>query len=171
MFTCKQYPDKQSAVTLKLGSPGPRYEPLLQLLRTAETLWNVSRLFFDRWDISPSQFNVLNLASLDRDGLTQSELSRKLIMHRSNVTGLVDRLEQRSLVIRRSEPGDRRAWRIVLTKKGEKLLAEILPEYYRLAEEVWGPISPSEAERVAVDMANLSAHAVELLTTKQNHNA
>lgn len=157
-------------MTPKLSAPGPRYEPLLQLLRTAETLWNVSRLFFDRWEISPSQFNVLNLASLASEGLTQSELSRKLIMHRSNVTGLVDRLELRSLVKRRSEPGDRRAWRIVLTKKGEKLLAEILPEYYRLAEEVWGTISPSEAKRLAAEMALLSAQAAEILTLTQNQN-
>jgi hypothetical protein len=45
------------------GAPGPRYPALLQLLRTAENLWNASRLFFGRWDLSPSQFNVLNLLS------------------------------------------------------------------------------------------------------------
>jgi DNA-binding MarR family transcriptional regulator len=152
-------------VTFKVGTPGPRYEPLLQLLRTAETLWNVSRVFLDRWEISSSQFNVLNLTSLADDGLTQSELSRKLIMHRSNLTGLVDRLEQRSLVKRRSEPGDRRAWRVVLTIKGKKLLAEVLPEYYRLAEQVWGTISAGEAERIAGDLGKLSGHAVALLTS------
>ena len=38
-----------------------RYQALLQLLRTADTVWNSSRVFFARWDISPSQFNVLNL--------------------------------------------------------------------------------------------------------------
>ena len=72
-------------------SPGPRYRALLQLLRTAETLWNVSRLFFARWDLSPSQFNVLNLVSDKPDGMSQIDLGRRLIMHRSNVTGLVDR--------------------------------------------------------------------------------
>jgi MarR family 2-MHQ and catechol resistance regulon transcriptional repressor len=152
-------------MSFKAGMPGPRYEPLLQLLRTAETLWNVSRVFLDRWEISPSQFNVLNLASLTEDGLTQSELSRKLIMHRSNLTGLVDRLEQRSLVKRRSEPGDRRAWRIVLTIKGKKLLAEILPQYHQLAEQVWGTISVGEAERIAGDLGKLSGHAAALLTS------
>ena len=71
-----------------VSSPGPRYRALLQLLRTAETLWNASRLFFVRWDLSPSQFNVLNLLYDQPDGCTQIGLSRSLIMHRSNVTGL-----------------------------------------------------------------------------------
>ena len=30
----------------KTTSPGPRYAALIQLLRTAEELWNASRVFF-----------------------------------------------------------------------------------------------------------------------------
>src|SRR4051812_10321241 len=97
--------------------PGPRYQALLQLLRTAETLWNSSRLFFERWDLGPSQFNLLNLLIDCPEGLSQTELSRQLITHRSNVTGLVDRLEARGLVRRKASADDRRAYRVVLTVK------------------------------------------------------
>src|SRR5690349_19868619 len=90
-----------------------RYDALLQVLRTADRIWNTSRLFFERWDLSPSQFNVLNLLYNHPDGLSQIELSRQLIMHRSNVTGLVDRLERRSLVQRNDLATDRRAYRVV----------------------------------------------------------
>src|SRR5687768_9528186 len=83
------------------AAPGPRYASLLQVLRTAETVWNASRVFFGRWDISPSQFNVLNLLR-GSEGISQIELSTLLIMHRSNVTGLVDRLEERKLVKRQA---------------------------------------------------------------------
>lgn len=72
-----------------------RYQALLQLLRTADCLWNASRVFFARWELSPSQFNVLNLLSDQPDGLSQIKLGCLLITHRSNVTGLVDRLERR----------------------------------------------------------------------------
>lgn len=117
--------------------PGPHYGALLQLLRTSETIWNVSRQFFARWDISPSQFNVLNVLRDHPEGTTQVELSRVLIMHRSNVTGLVDRLEERGLVARKDNPEDRRAHRVVLTAAGRRLLAEILPVYFQAAESVW----------------------------------
>ena len=110
-----------------------RYAILLQLLRTSEAIWNASRLFFAQWGISPSQFNVLNVLDSRSDGLLQIELSRELITHRSNVTGLVDRLERRGLVTRMAVPNDRRAYQIRITRAGTKLLRQILPEYHSKA--------------------------------------
>jgi MarR family 2-MHQ and catechol resistance regulon transcriptional repressor len=131
----------------------------LQLLRTAETLWNTSRVFFDRWKLGPSQFNLLNLLSDCPDGLSQNELSRRLIMHRSNVTGLVDRLEERGLLRRENCPEDRRAYRVVLTKSGQTLLREVLPYYYAAAEHVWGKIPPNRAQLLLSQLRELSANA------------
>src|ERR1039457_4109236 len=107
----------------------PGYRALMELLRTAATGWNASRAFFERWGISPSQFNVLNLLRLNPAGLSQTDLSRQLIMHRSNVTGMVDRLEKRGLVARREVAADRRAYSVVLTDAGDRLLRDILPPY------------------------------------------
>ncbi len=140
-------------------SPGPRYRALLQLLRTAETLWNVSRLFFARWDLSPSQFNILNLLCDRPDGCTQIELSRLLIMHRSNVTGLVDRLEARGLVQRRDSAHDRRVYRVILTAAGKKLLQQILPRYYAAAEEVWGALPARRANQLINELTRICANA------------
>src|SRR5512133_2036662 len=120
--------------------PGPdslSSQALLMLLRAADTVWDASRLFFARWSISPSQFNVLNLLRLNPGGLSQTALSRQLIVHRSNVTGLVDRLETRGLVAREEVEVDRRAYRVVLTSKGAALLEDILPEYYAAAARLW----------------------------------
>src|SRR5256885_1184484 len=103
-----------------VSHPGPRYQALLQVLRAAESLWNASRIFFHRWDLSPSQFNVLNLLSDQPGGCPQIELSRQLIMHRSNITGLVDRLEARGLVKRYDVQSDRRVYRVVLTGGGRR---------------------------------------------------
>jgi len=136
-----------------------RYRALLQLLRTADTLWNKSRSFFQRWDLSASQFNVLNLLSDQPRGLSQIELGRQLITHRSNVTGLVDRLETRGLVARHDAAGDRRAYRVVLTHDGRRLLEQVLPEYYSLAEEVWNGMSAARARQLTGDLARLGAQA------------
>ncbi len=140
-------------------SPGPRYQALLQLLWTADTLWNTSRVFFGRWDLSPSQFNILNLLSDQTDGCTQIELSRWLIMHRSNVTGLIDRLEARGLVRRRDSVRDRRAYRVMLTPDGRKLIHQILPRYYKAAEKVWGDLSATRARQLVADLKHVCVHA------------
>jgi len=143
-------------------SPGPRYEALLHVLRTSEALWNASREFFSEWALSPSQFNVLNLLGDFPEGCPQVELSRQLIMHRSNVTGLVDRLEGRGLVERKDDPGDRRTNLVRLTPNGEKLLRTILPRYFRAAETIWGDLPISRVKRIVSDLSRLRTNAASL---------
>lgn len=140
----------------------PGYRALMELLRAADTVWNASRVFFERWDVSPSQFNVLNLLRLNRAGLSQSDLSRQLIMHRSNVTGLVDRLEKRGLVARREAKADRRAYRVVLTRAGTRLVCKILPRYYKEAAQVWGRLSTNRAASLVADFQRFTRNAEQL---------
>ncbi len=139
---------------------GPHYPALLQLLKTADTIWNSSRVFFARWDLSPAQFNLLNLLSGAPHGLTQSELGRELLTHRSNITGLVDRLESRGFVRRCEEAEDRRAWRIVLTPAGIRLVKEVMPHYYRAAEVVWEGISVRRSGEVAELLKRVDANTL-----------
>jgi DNA-binding MarR family transcriptional regulator len=140
----------------------PGYRALMELLRTADTVWNASRVFFERWGISPSQFNVLNLLRLNPDGLSQTDLSRQLIMHRSNLTGLVDRLEQRGLVARREVAADRRAYSVVLTAAGTKLLGDILPQYYEDAAQVWGHLPARRAAALIADLRRAAQNAQDI---------
>jgi MarR family 2-MHQ and catechol resistance regulon transcriptional repressor len=142
------------------SAPGPRYRALIELLKTAETLWNASRIFFARWDISPSQFNVLNLLQDHPGGCSQIELSRHLIMHRSNLTGLLDRMEARGLVRRTDNPDDRRAFNVKLTPEGKKLLNKILPHYHEAAESVWADIPAERADQLVAELQTL-AHSTE----------
>jgi len=139
-----------------------RYRALMELLRTSDTVWNVSRTFFERWKLSPSQFNVLNLLHSTPDGLSQTELGRQLIMHRSNLTGLVDRLEKRGLVQRKEVAADRRAYRVVLTETGNRLMDEILPLYYQGASRVWD-LPPKRATELIADLRQLALNAQRIV--------
>ena len=125
----------------KKPSAPDRYEALLQLLRAANAIWDTSRVFFERWELSPSQFNILNLLRTTPHGLSQTEVSKQLLTHRSNVTGLIDRLERRRLVRRTNADEDRRAYRVILTARGAKLLKSILPHYHEEANHVWDGVS------------------------------
>ncbi len=136
-----------------------RYQALLQLLATADSIWDASRIFFDAWELTPSQFNVLNLLRGHPAGLSQTELGRRLITHRSNVTGLTDRLEKRELVVRKEVAGDRRAYRVVLTAEGAELLEKILPEYYAQAEALWDRVPPDRLSDFTRELQALAANA------------
>jgi DNA-binding MarR family transcriptional regulator len=143
----------------RLDESHPGYRALMELLRTADALWNASRVFFERWDLSPSQFNVLNLLHLNPAGLSQTDLSRQLIMHRSNLTGLVDRLEKRGLAARREVAADRRAYSVVLTAAGARLLRDILPRYYEDAARVWDRLPVRRAAELIADLQQVARNA------------
>ena len=137
---------------------GSQYEALIQLLKTSEAIWEASRIFFSRWDISPSQFNILNLLRDFPEGCTQTQLSRKLITHRSNITGMVDRMEARGLLRRQADPSDRRVFHVVMTPKAEKLLEEVLPQYYESAEKLWKGISDEQSQLILESLNKLASN-------------
>jgi MarR family transcriptional regulator, organic hydroperoxide resistance regulator len=79
-------------------------------------------------DLHPAQAGaLLHLAS----PLPMNELAARLACDNSNVTGLVDRLEARGLVIRQANPDDRRVKRVVLTTAGTQLRGALLERVSR----------------------------------------
>ena len=67
---------------------------------------------------SLSRFDVL--AQLERfpDGLTMTDLSRRLLVSNGAITGLVDKLRDAGQVVRQDDPRDRRSVIVRLTRKG-----------------------------------------------------
>jgi MarR family transcriptional regulator, organic hydroperoxide resistance regulator len=75
------------------------------------------------FDLSPQQ--AISLRLLGAGPRKMGDLAQALFCDSSNVTGIVDRLEERGLVRRESEAGDRRVKLLVLTDEGEKLRLEL----------------------------------------------
>ena len=59
--------------------------------------------------------------------LSMTELANAVLLSKSGLTRLVDRIEEAGLVQRASAPGDRRSLLIVLTPSGEKTLKRAAP--------------------------------------------
>jgi DNA-binding MarR family transcriptional regulator len=97
-------------------------------------LFHASRRRFlavaSEFELSPPQVRALAVLDPDRP-VPMSELADALHCDNSNVTGIVDRLEDRGLVERRSAPHDRRVKMLVVTDRGAEIrerLAERLDE-------------------------------------------
>jgi DNA-binding MarR family transcriptional regulator len=86
---------------------------------------NKQRLFAmaQEFELAPQQMIALRM--LGAGPRKMSDLAEALFCDNSNVTGIVDRLEKRDLVIREAAKGDRRVKLLVLTKEGEKMRVEI----------------------------------------------
>lgn len=75
-------------------------------------------------DVTPGLFGVLVIIEANPD-LKQSELARAAQLDRSTVVTVIDNLERRSLVERRSATHDRRSNAIRLTETGATLLRKL----------------------------------------------
>src|SRR6266481_910418 len=60
-------------------------------------------------------------------GLPFGEIGAKMMVTVSNLTGIVDRLEEKKLVARKRDENDRRVVHVVLTDKGAKVYKSTIP--------------------------------------------
>ena len=75
-------------------------------------------------NLSPVQCHVLYLIEPGRP-VAMGRLAETLACDASNVTGLVDRLESRGLIVRRASADDRRVKVIALTPTGTRLRTQL----------------------------------------------
>jgi DNA-binding MarR family transcriptional regulator len=75
------------------------------------------------FDLAPQQMIALRI--LGGGPRKMSDLAHALFCDNSNVTGIVDRLEERGLVRREAAEGDRRVKLLVLTEEGEWMRSQI----------------------------------------------
>jgi DNA-binding MarR family transcriptional regulator len=104
------------------------------------------------------------MAQLERhgEGLKMNELSRRLMVTGGNVTAIVDQLEGEGLVERLDEPADRRAFRIRLTRSGEKAFADMARAHEGWVVELLSGLTRREHEELLRLLAKLKQHAVEV---------
>ena len=100
--------------------------------------------------LTPPQFYVLATIGY-AGGLPFGEIGAKMMVTVSNLTGIVDRLEEKKLVMRRRDQNDRRVVRVVLTEKGAKLYRSTLPLFEKSVAEIFTALeSPQQKELSAL---------------------
>jgi DNA-binding MarR family transcriptional regulator len=95
-------------------------------------------------------FDVLAQLSLAGGRLRMSELADAVLLSRSGVTRLVDRLVRAGLVRREACPTDRRSMYAAITPEGKRALKQARPVHLRgIAEHFGRHLSCDEARTIA----------------------
>jgi len=104
-------------------APSPAISEILRGLRqVVKALEDSSRELYLQYGLTASQLWLLR--TLEANGpVPAGALARQLAIHPSTLTALAERLEQRGLISRVREPGDRRFVRLRLTPAGARLTA------------------------------------------------
>lgn len=114
--------------------------------------------------VTPVQYAALQTVA-NQPGIDQRTLARTIALDASTTGGVVDRLEQRGALERRTAPTDRRARQLWLTAAGEKLLAEAVPAMLQAQRQILAPLTERQrAEfmrlmRIVVDENNALSRA------------
>lgn len=110
-----------------LASCTPEQEVFGNLTRAYDCLWSEKTKFFQSFDITPQQYNVLNvLASRDEgSGVACQAIGEHLLNRVPDITRLLDRLEQAGLITRERCATDRRVVRTHLTEAGRAKVQEV----------------------------------------------
>ena len=133
----------------------PGYDLIIQVLSAANVMVKESHRLFRPHGLTDSQFNVLNVLGTAAEGVSQRELSDVLVVDRSNITGLLDRMEKLGWVKRTDHPSDRRVYLVTLTAEGRKLWQQVLPEYVAVVRRVTAVAPEAELKRTLETLRRL----------------
>jgi len=120
------------------------HEALMNILWTSTLLKRASRRFFKDTPFTEAEFNLLIVLSYADEPLSQVDLSQRMLVDKSNVTGLTDRLEKAGLIRRNPVPGDRRRYHITLTDEGRQQIDDVDPVYHGMVREVMDGLTERE---------------------------
>lgn len=97
------------------------------------------------------------LCSLADRSVGMAELSGMLGLERSSLTGLVDRAQQRGLVVRENDPHDRRAVKVALTAEGTSALDKFHDELTRRLDVLLDDLPATERDRFTKTLGRVVA--------------
>ena len=101
-------------------------EAFLNLWRTYDRLHVAEEELFERYDLTPQQYNALRLLRGEGEKkLATLALGARLVSRAPDITRLLDKLEERGLIQRERPADNRRMVLIGLTDAGRALLGEL----------------------------------------------
>ena len=105
-------------------------------------------------DISLDQWMVLG-PIWQLESASQKELGEMCLKDKTNITRIIDALEQKNLVVRVEDQIDHRIKRVVLTNAGKQLFFDVLPIMEKTREEVRKDISNKDIETFKVVLSKI----------------
>ena len=121
-------------------------EVVVNVIKTSGLIEDAVAAHLRPHGLSGTSFNTLMILEGSQEPLCPSEIGERLLVTRGTMTGVLDSLEKRGLIVRRPDERDRRMLRIELTDKARALLNEIVPTLHRCEAELLAHLSATDKE-------------------------
>ena len=125
----------------------------LAIRKAARAVTQFYDSYLQSFGLKPTQHSLL-LAAYFADGITISDLAHFMVIDRSTLTRNLKPLEKDGLLIVNPEQ-DRRAKKIVITRKGVTLLKKMTPAWESAQQELNRRIGSTKFGQVLEDMSDI----------------
>ena len=98
----------------------------IKMLRASDSVFKKIKPSMVQHNLTTSQFAVLE-ALLHLDAMSQKTIGQKLLRRSCNIVKVIDNLERDGLVLRKPDLNDRRAYKVELTTKGDRIIKKMFP--------------------------------------------
>ncbi|NIO11858.1 MAG: MarR family transcriptional regulator [Deltaproteobacteria bacterium] len=105
-------------------------------------------------ELTPPQFYVLATIGY-LGGVPFSEIGAKMMVTVSNLTGIVDRLEEKGIVTRERDKRDRRVIYVKLTDKGKKLYKTSVTAFENSVSQLFSGLDGAEQKELSTLLRKL----------------
>src|SRR6188474_2255610 len=132
----------------------PRFRTWIGVARACQLMQLTLQRNMAHLGIKPPHLDIL-LNLYKREGISQQELARKLLVGRSNMSMLLPHLEKRGLIERRGDGKDKRVLRLFLTQDGKAITEAAMKVQTALIDSVMLTASEDRCLVVAEQMESI----------------
>jgi MarR family 2-MHQ and catechol resistance regulon transcriptional repressor len=133
------------------------HDLLVVLLTFHNAIQRRGDAFFQAFGLTDAQFNILNLIGLADGPLDQLALTERLLVGKSSVSIVLNRMVKAGLIQRGEHARDRRRVVLSLTRKGRELWRKIMPRYEQGVREIFSALPRKRREAFLDDLEILYA--------------
>lgn len=116
---------------VEVGKGKYHEEIVYRLVILSNLILDEISIYLGKYKLTPAKMNALMILKHQggKDGISQVDLSHRLMVTTSNMTRILSKLQRDKLVVRGSVLVDKRIKTIRITSKGAKLLDIVWPGY------------------------------------------
>lgn len=119
-------------------------------------------------DLTVPQADVLFTLGNTR-GLTFKEIGEQTLITKGTLTGVIDRMEEKSIVRRVALADDRRCTKVVLTSKGDKLFNKEFPRQIEFIKQRFDRLDKESKKQALESLKKFITRLVKKISTNSTY--
>ncbi len=129
--------------------------PLLrELARSYQALESFSSAHVRQFGLTPPQFDLVATLG-NQPPMTCKELGEKTLITKGTLTGILDRLEEKGMIVRCANSDDARSQKISLTSAGNDLFNQVFPSHVQYLSGAFHQLSQVETDQLTHSLKHL----------------